>query len=272
MDESFQLNIKKFNIRKMDRNSKVVVLGKPGTGKTSIITDLLYTHRNIPMGMIMSGTEESNHHYKDMIPDTFIYSEYDKPAIEKLIKRQKTAIRKNIKNKEAFLVMDDCMDDKKWLKEKSTRGIFKNGRHWALFFIMASQYCMDLPPELRSCIDYVFIMKENIPNNRKKIFDNYCGIFPTFQMFEEVFNACTSDFQCVVVKNRCNSNRIEDMIFWYKADLHDPFKIGGPSFWQYHKANYNPKHYEEYDDFESNEIDRTRHKKKVKNLVIRKHN
>ena len=32
-------------------------------------------------------------------------------------------------------------------------------------------------PNLRTNIDYVFILRENIVSNRKRIYDNYAGMF-----------------------------------------------------------------------------------------------
>ena len=46
---------------------KLVVVGKPGTGKTSIISSLLYAKKHlIPAGIVMSGSEDSNGFYSKM--------------------------------------------------------------------------------------------------------------------------------------------------------------------------------------------------------------
>ena len=51
---------------------KIVVIGKPGTGKTTLITSILYNKKHIfPVGMVMSGTEDSNGHYGKIFPETF---------------------------------------------------------------------------------------------------------------------------------------------------------------------------------------------------------
>ena len=55
-----------------------------------------------------------------------------------------------------------------------------NGRHYFAMFIITMQYALGIPPVLRTNIDYVFILRENIFMNRKKLYDQYAGMFPTF--------------------------------------------------------------------------------------------
>ena len=110
-----------------------------------------------------------------------------------------------------------------------------NGRHWKIFFMLTMQYCMDLPPALRANVDYVFILRENIIQNREKLYKSFFGIFPTFDMFNKVMDACTENYECVVLDNTSKSNRIEDCVFWYKATIRKNFKVGAPEYWQAHK-------------------------------------
>ena len=43
--------------------NKIVVIGKPGTGKTTLISSLLYHKKHIiPTGLVMNGTEDSKIH------------------------------------------------------------------------------------------------------------------------------------------------------------------------------------------------------------------
>ena len=37
-----------------------------------------------------------------------------------------------LKDKRAFVVLDDCMFDNKWIKDTVIRNIFMNGRHYKL--------------------------------------------------------------------------------------------------------------------------------------------
>jgi hypothetical protein len=238
------LQLKKFNPKTMRDNSIVVFIAKRMSGKSICVKDIMYYKRNLAAGVVMSGTEEGNGFYKDFIPDLFIYNEYKSDVIEKVVQKQKQLIKKGARDNNVFIILDDCMYDKKFLREKIMRQIFYNGRHWNVFFMLTMQYCMDLTPDLRSNIDYIFVFRENILQNREKIWRNFFGIFPTFDMFNQVMNACTENYECIVLDNTIKSNKIEDVVFWYKAKIRDDFRVGHPQFWQKHSQMYNPN----YDD------------------------
>jgi len=235
------VQLKKFKPESMADDKVCVFIGKRGTGKSTLVTDILYHKRHIPAGIVMSATEEGNHHYKAFVPDLFIYSDYDRDAIERVLERQKQMLRKN-KSQSSFVLLDDCMYDKKFMKDVCIRQCFMNGRHWKLFFMLTMQYCMDLTPDLRANVDYVFILRENVIQNREKLYKSFFGIFPTFDMFNQIMNACTENYECLVLDNTSKSNKVEDCVFWYKAKMRKNFRIGSPALWNYHKKHYNPKH------------------------------
>jgi hypothetical protein len=233
------VQLRKFNPAKMADDKVCVFIGKRGTGKSTLVTDILYAKRHIPVGIVMSATEEGNHHYKQSVPDLFIYGDYDKDAIERVLERQRVIIGKGSPNSNAFILLDDCMYDKKFMKDTCIRKCFMNGRHWKLFFMLTMQYCMDLTPDLRANVDYVFILRENVIQNREKLYKSFFGIFPTFDMFNQVMTACTENYECLVLDNTSKSNKIQDCVFWYKARPRLNFRIGSPQIWSYHKKNYN---------------------------------
>ena len=101
------------------------------------------------------------------------------------------------------------------------------------------QYALGIPPNLRTNIDYIFILRENIVQNRKRLYECYAGMFPTFEVFCAVMDQCTENYECIVINNNAKSNRIEDQVFWYKADSHPPFRLGSSNIWKYSKINYN---------------------------------
>lgn len=256
------LQLRKFNPESMADDKVCVMIGKRNTGKSTLVTDILYHKKHLPVGIVMSATEEGNHHYQNFVPDLFIYGDYDREAIERVLERQRHIVNSG-KKSNAFILLDDCMYNKKFMKDTCIRKCFMNGRHWKLFFMLTMQYCMDLTPDLRANIDYVFILRENIIQNREKLYKSFFGIFPTFDMFNQVMNSCTENYECLVLDNTSKSNKIEDCVFWYKAGLHKSFRIGSPQFWKFHKSNYNPKH----ELSEKNDPNKSTSKKTTLNIV-----
>jgi hypothetical protein len=59
--------------------------------------------------MAMSGSEDSNHAYKQMMPNSFVFNEYDEEKIKDFIKRQKLA-SDHLQNPWAVLILDDWED------------------------------------------------------------------------------------------------------------------------------------------------------------------
>ena len=251
------LRLRKFNINDIKDDKVVVLIGKRETGKSFLCRDILYHHQNIPVGTVISGTEVANSFYGKLLPSLFIYEEYAAPIIEKVLKRQKMCIQQIKKDLErigkssldprAFLILDDCLYDQSWVRDPNVRSLFMNGRHFKILFMLTMQFALGIPPNLRTNIDYVFILRENIISNRKRIYDHYAGMFATFDEFCQVMDACTEDYECLVINNNAKSNKITDQVFWYKADSHPDFRIGAPEFWEMHNRMYN-KSYDKEDD------------------------
>lgn len=107
-----------------------------------------------------------------------------------------------------------------------------NGRHAAMTFILTMQYQIGIPPDLRVNIDWVFICKETKKIEKEKLWKYYAGIFPTFDMFNQIFDRCTQDKRVMVIDSLSESSKIEEQIYWYKADLHDDFRVCYDEFWE----------------------------------------
>ena len=254
------IQLRKFKPEKMSDDRVCVFIGKRNTGKSTLVKDIMYYKKHIPAGVVLSGTEEGNHFYGEFIPDLFVYGDYDRDAIERVISRQRKLVGTKGKsiNNGTFMLLDDCMYDSKFLKDTCIRQCFMNGRHYNIFFMLTMQYVMDLPPALRANVDYVFVLRENIIQNREKIYKSFFGIFPNFDMFSKVMDACTENYECLVLDNTSKSNKIEDCVFWYKATLRKNFRVGSPDLWRLHKKMYNPKYLDQKESDAKNATKKTR--------------
>ena len=257
------LELKKFDMKSIsfkpneNKGPVVVLIGKRDTGKSFLVRDLLYYQQEIPIGTVISGTEEGNGFYAKMVPKLFVHNEYNTAIIENILKRQRTVLKQIKKEMEtfkrctidprAFVILDDCLYDATWTRDKLMRLLFMNGRHWKIMLVITMQYPLGIPPTLRTNIDFVFILRENYIANRKRIYENYAGMFPTFESFCQVMDQCTENYECLVINNNSKSNKLQDQVFWYKAESHNDFKLGSKEFWELSKGITDDDEEEKYD-------------------------
>ena len=257
------LELKKFDMRwisfRPDENKGpvIILIGRRDTGKTFLVRDLLYYHQDIPIGTVISGTEAGNGFYAKLVPKLFIHEEYNSILVENILRRQKTVLkqihremetyRKSTIDPRTFVIMDDCLFDQTWTRDKMMRMLFMNGRHWKIMLIITMQYPLGIPPNLRTNIDYVFILREPYFSNRRRIYENYASMFPTFESFNSVMDQTTENFECLVINNNAKSNQLRDQIFWYKAESHHDFKLGSKEFWEMSKGMDSDDEHDNYD-------------------------
>ena len=241
------LKIKEFDLDNIPPGALIAIIGRRFSGKSWAIRSIMYMLylRGVPYGAIFSGTEECSPFFNKYFPDAFIHTEEDfsDETIGSILKQQgeKCKAWKNKiddcsclhcrKNPYGFerekghcihnnmlLVTDDMMSQEKLLrKSPNYRKIFTEGRHYNILYMLCLQHCMGLPPALRSNIDYVFLYMEDEMSNLKKIYDNYAGIFPTFQMFKDVLDQLTENYGCLVIDKRSKSKNLLDRIFHFRA-------------------------------------------------------
>lgn len=270
------LELKKFDMRtitfKPDENKGpvIVLIGRRDTGKSFLVRDLLYYHQDIPIGTVISGTESGNGFYANHVPKLFIHDQYNIVLIENILRRQRAALKQMNKEIEVykksnidprtFVILDDCLFDKSWTRDNVMRALFMNGRHWKIMLCITMQYPLGIPPDLRTNIDYVFILREPYLSNRKRIWENYASVFPTLESFCSVMDQTTENYECLVINNNAKSNKLTDQVFWYKAENKPDFRLGSKEFWELSKNK-------ESDD-EDEMYDPNKHKKKNTGQVI----
>ena len=74
------LELKKFKMDDItfdpneNKGPVIVLIGRRDTGKSFLIRDLLYYHRKIPIGTVISGTEAGNGFFGAHVPKLFIHN------------------------------------------------------------------------------------------------------------------------------------------------------------------------------------------------------
>jgi len=87
---------------------------------------------------------------------------------------------------------------------------------------------------------------------QEKLYKYYASMFPTKQMFYKAFSVLTENHGCLVIKNTgAQSNKLEDIVYWYRAEMHDDFKVGHPEIWKYNETYLRQEEEEEEEDMDT---------------------
>jgi len=232
---------------KESNGSKIVIIGMPGSGKSTALSALLYAKKHIiPVAEVFSGTEDVNGFYQKSFPSTFVHNSYSEEQLKKFIKRQKLA-KEHLENPWSALILDDVTDDPSVFRKPLQQNLFKLGRHYNMLYFLILQYALDIRPAIRSTIDGTLIFRDANIKNRRTLYENFCGIIGDFSLFCSLMDQLTDDYCALYVNNRSKSNDFRDCIYWYKATPPPPdFKFGCQDYWEFHKQRYNPEYVEPY--------------------------
>lgn len=230
---SKNVKIKRFDPRTLKPDRSIVLCGATGKGKSVVMKNLLYhLRRKLDFVMAMSPTESSLEFFKETVPDNFIFDKYDDESVADILNLMGD-LKHSKKKRNGMLCLDDCMWDKKSVKGPIARKIAMQGRNLNYGRLECVQHIMDYPSELRGNVGYVIATAEPILKNRRKLFENFFGVFSGgFKQFEVFFATCTKNYEVIVLDNTLGSTDINDCIFFYKAKLDLPrFRLCHPFFW-----------------------------------------
>lgn len=237
--------VREFNPRVMlerigDRGLPTMLfVGRRGSGKSTMARAIMRHFAWLPSAVVFSPTEEANHTWDQHVPPMFVHPEWMPDVAKAIIDRNRHAPA-GTKLFPTAVIGEDIMYDKgKFMKDTNARYMLMNGRHIGILLIVIAQYTKQLPPELRSQFDYVFLMDEPVLKNRMRLYDDWIGVIPSFEYFEQIFEKCVASHGCMVVDNTSDSRLPSDHIFFYRAKPYPipPFHIGSELMWQFATLN-----------------------------------
>ena len=205
------------------------------THNSQMTADWLYHKRHIPVGILMSSTEEATGFFKSVcgIPDEYIYGEWNPDVVDTIITQQRK-LAKAGRLRNCFIVLDDLAFDKKIFNSKQMRELLFNGRHYGIMLIITAQFLGDLPTYFRSNVDYVITYRTPGIQDRERLYKNFFGVVPSFHLFQAIMDNTTENYSALVLDNTVQSNALSDCIMWYKAPLRagkeGAFRIGCPAY------------------------------------------
>ena len=255
--------IRAFNLDWFCQNPSICMIAKRGGGKSWVCRAIIKHFKYLPGGVIIAPTDKMNCFYGKFFPDIYIHYEYTSEILERILARQEAMIEKCKNNyskgkkvdPRAFLIMDDCLASKgNWMNDKPIMEVFYNGRHYQLVFILTMQFPLGIKPELRCNFDYIFLLAEDFYSNQKRLYDHYAGMFPSFELFRQVFLQLTDDFGCMVIVNRGLRKDILDKVFLYKATNEKIERIGCKQFKEFHENSYDKEYRSKIQRFDINKF------------------
>ena len=92
---------------------------------------------------------------------------------------------------------------------------------------------MDAPVDVRTNTDFVFVMKQN--SCVENLYKNFFSGFDKKKDFKTVLDACTKNYECLVLDNTRPTTDVSEVCFFYKAKLGRKFKFGCKKSWEYHQ-------------------------------------
>lgn len=237
-----ELNIKKFNLKDSNPNSKILVIGKEGCGVVSLLKNItrhFLDNFDYENKFIISSNEDWKPFYPIMkcniLPtDNQVVNKnwndqqiFINQVVDKIWNDQKTFIRKNGRHsRKLLLVLDDCQPFiTKDINKSALYDMLMNSRHYDTTLIMKLSYASLLSPALRTNIDYVFMCRENNKCSLKKFYEHYGGIFPDMHAFTEIANSLTQNYMSMVIDNRTLETSIEHNVKWFKPKKYKQFNV-----------------------------------------------
>lgn len=197
------------------KSSKSLFVARPNSGKSYMIKYLMYQLRQFfPLIKVFSHSNSFSNDY-DYVPDILISGNIDQEKLLDVIQRQKYAT-KYLENPNLALILDDVADDKKLWNTKVVRSLLFNGRHFFLNLFVTTQYAKSIAVDIRNTFDYIFIFNDANQDNRKKNYETFCRIIPTFELFNSLFDNMP-EFGVLVIINGKVTNNWLDSVRWFKA-------------------------------------------------------
>ena len=216
----------------------VALIGKRGSGKGFALKALLYELRKQhSVVLLFSGSEAEDPAFEGVIPAAFMYDGFDAGALKRIIQAQKKRIKEAGKGVHTSLciVLDDVWEESRAIAaDKSVQQLFFAGRHANISMFCLLQYAKNIPPALRTNVDWVGCFADPNTSNVKMLHSDYGGVVGSFQNFQTLFRSLTEDFQCMFIKtSKTQSSQLDQNIAWFRAVSPPVFKLGALETWEF---------------------------------------
>ena len=241
------VDIKRFDFASLPRTSLQIILGKRGTGKSSLCQYIAQCSTTCGTGVFvaMCGSETVKESWARSIHPIFIQD----PSVEYLESfrdQRNQLVRTYRRRKEPIpdsehctLILDDVASIRRIMRSPVLAYLASNSRHLCTSIFVLAQYACQVPAEIRNQFDLIFMLATADTKTIRRMHAEYCSI-TDLRIFEKVLAASTGEHGVLVIDNRAVTDRIEQVCFYGKIDTY-PFEIkrlGPPSAWAFGDMHY----------------------------------
>lgn len=237
MSDEQQFEIYEFDLTLIPPGKVIYVIGKRGSGKSILSSDLIFTFRGYTYGLFFNGTP-TGAPYIDAVPPMFMHEEYKPEVLEEFyngIDKMCTARKEmGLEPLPSLIVFDDMSYEKNVLKkDKTFHKILRNGRNRKMTVIYIMHDVCDLNNDLRDQSDFVFAFANPKRTSRERLYKYFFGQFDSFRSFNHVFSKLTEDYTTMVCDCTSRKNNVQDSIYYYRAQEQTDFMFGSRDMWDF---------------------------------------
>jgi hypothetical protein len=210
------ISLKKFNMDQIQLGESATVIGRRNVGKSLLVADCLKKKQHFSTGLVINHGDSTA--YDKSIDTTWIQEDLTTQLLTKFTEDCQQG-QTSDPNFTGIMILEDFGTSDELIRSQSFENFILTNRPRNSVLFVTQQYAIYLKPKLRQNFDWVFICKEQSASNRKKLYEQYGSMFSSFDLFESVLKTFTKDFGCLVIHNTSNSDKLEDQVFYYRADL-----------------------------------------------------
>lgn len=240
-----EITIPRFDPSAVKPGKVWLFLGKRASGKSYALEYMMYWWRYVDDAVVFSTTETANGTWSAHFPPIFVHDNFYPDRLDRLCKRNKAWYSHRKKHPElpkisTLVILEDCMAGRgknAAATNPNIEDIVLNGRHYGFTLVIISQYVMKLPPVLRSNVDYVVLLENDMGTDIKKIYDNWFTKLGNLKTFQHLFTELTKEHGMMILDRTINDHgNFLNKIFRLRAPPPDklrPYQLCHKLAWRF---------------------------------------
>jgi hypothetical protein len=242
------IDVQQFEFSTLPPTGFYEVLGKRGTGKTTWTKHILQSSQYAREGLfiVMGGSETVRDSWSDVIHPLYVvdasveYLEILTAERNQLIRKNKQHDRQLQPHEHVTLILDDVSSIKAVMKSQALSYLASNSRHLHMAIFILAQSHTQVPTEVRSQNDFLFVLSTADSKNIQRIREEYASSIDK-RVFRTVLSFCTNERGLLVVDNRTSSDDVSAICYMARNPglhgvTHD--RLGPEKMWLFAQSRY----------------------------------